>query len=155
MRGHTSFHDLFTCLSDLYNLGQATCRIMPKPGYTVTSAISYTSAVLLSFRAYLGFLREAERFAWQHFSTCPKRRLVVSTYTRRASYGPTAGHIRSEHSSALLPRCRLALRISCGYYRINQQLQATIDRVARDAAVSSSCCGDRGTINPGTAAHLA
>ena len=48
---------------------------------------------------------------------------AVPTCAPRASRGPTAGHIRPEHSSALLPRRRLALRISCGYHRIKQQLR--------------------------------
>ena len=146
--------DLFTRSSDFCNLGQATRRILLEPGYTLTSALLYTSAVLLSFRAYLGFHCETESFAWQRFATCPKCRLVVSTYVRRASRGPTAGHVRLEHSSALLPRCRLALRVSSGYYRINQQLWATINRVARGATVSFSRRGDRGTSNPVTAAHF-
>ena len=123
-------------------------RVLPKPEDYFTSA---TFFYLLS----LSFVREAECFAWHHFATCPMHCLVVPTCVRRASRGPTASHILSEHSSALLPRRRLALRVSCGYYRIEQQLWATIDRVARGAAVSSLRCGDRGTIDPVTAGHLA
>jgi len=104
--------------------------------------------VLLYFRVYLGFLRETELLAWQYFATCHAHASAVSGRVRRASHGPTISHLLSEHLSAFLPRRAAALRVLCGYYRINQELWATIDRVAQRAAVSCPRCGDRGTVNP-------